>query len=485
VNIVQAFTDPRVLGFAFGGESWRTWRVLLAGVFGLPLSPEDSETFTRLTHRAAPGALVREWWAIFGRRGGKSIVIAGVVDYLATMRRWTLSPGETGTVMLLASDRDQAKVAFRYCLGLLQDSPILSQEIASTTADSIRLRSGIEIVVGTADRAAVRGRTLLCTVCDEIAFWSVLEAGEVLRAVRPGMASQPEAMLICISTAYAQRGPLFDTYRRSFGVEDPQVLVMRGATRDTNPSISQAFIDAEIARDPQAARAEYLGEFRGDVSSFLPEELIDAAIVLNRRSLPRSYEFTYVAHCDPSGGVNDAMTLAICHLDHKQVVLDKLVHAPAPFNPEDIVIKFAEVLSAYGLNTVSGDRYGEQWVSSSFRRHGVTYVPSLLSTSATYLEVQALFSQKLVQLLDEPILEDELRSLERRVGRAGRADIVDHPPHMHDDAAAAVCGGLVTASKQAWMGRSMMQPQGYRHDLHKRGLDYDPYTRFRKAASED
>src|SRR5579871_6415201 len=102
MNIIQAFSDPKVLGFAFAAETWRPWRVLLAGAFGLPLDGNDAETFRRLTSREALRQAVRELWVIAGRRSGKTSVAAGIAIYSATLMRWKLSPGEVGTSMLLA-----------------------------------------------------------------------------------------------------------------------------------------------------------------------------------------------------------------------------------------------------------------------------------------------------------------------------------------------------------------------------------------------
>jgi hypothetical protein len=282
-------------------------------------------------------------------------------------------------------------------------------------------------------------------------------------------------MLICISTAYAQRGPLFETYRRSYGVNDPRVLVVRAATRDLNAEITQAFIDEELTRDPHAAKAEYLSIFRGDISEYLPGDLLDCAIMPNRRMLPRMEGCAYVGHVDPSGGVTDRMTLAVSHRDRDRVILDKLITVQPPFNPEETVARFCEVLGAYGLNTVTGDRYGAEWVASSFRRHGVTYQPAPLSASETYVECLPLFSQKLVELLDDQLLENELRSLERRVRAGGRGDIIDHGPSQHDDAAAAVCGALLAASRLN--DQYLAARGGVSLGRHLSGADYNPWER--------
>src|SRR5262249_54353889 len=65
-----------------------------------------------------------------------------------------------------------------------------------------------------------------------------------------------------------------------------------------------------------------------------------------------------------------------------------------------------------------------------------------LDRSAAYLEVEALFAQGLIDLLDHPKLIRELRNLERRPSQGGR-DKVEHPRGQHDDYANAL--GLAAA----------------------------------------
>ena len=195
----------------------------------------------------------------------------------------------------------------------------------------------------------------------------------------------------------------------------------------------------------------------------------------DRRSLPRSYGLEYVAFCDPSGGVSDTMALAIAHIEAGRIiVLDRLEAVKPPFQPEEVVQRFADILSAYGLNAVTGDRYGAAWVSTMFTRFGIAYRPTELDKSAIYVAAQPLFSQRVVELLDVPKLAGELRRLERRARPGGR-DLIDHPRGSHDDLANAVCGSLVLASKLQYGGRAInQQSQSHRHVS---GTSYDPIRR--------
>ena len=252
-----------------GARTYDNWLALLAGALGCALNAAQSAAFRLLTGRDPLPAPCRELWLAVGRRGGKSRAAAALAIYLALIREWTLAAGEVGTIMVLANDRTQARVAFRYIKGLLEAHPTLAGEVVNVTADTITLANGIEIVIGTADNAAVRGRTIVACICDEFAFWPYEQATEVLRALRPGMATQPDAMLIVISTVYAAAGPFYEARKRYFGVDDPHVLYAVATSQQMNPTLSDEFIAGEMERDPVGNAAEYLSVERTDVSGFL------------------------------------------------------------------------------------------------------------------------------------------------------------------------------------------------------------------------
>ena len=101
--------------------------------------------------------------------------------------------------------------------------------IERETAEGFDLNNSVTIEISTASFKRTRGYTLVAALCDEIAFWPVdEEAAEpdraVLDALRPGMATIPNSMLLCASSPYAKRGALWDTYSRHFG-KDSDVLV--------------------------------------------------------------------------------------------------------------------------------------------------------------------------------------------------------------------------------------------------------------------
>ena len=123
-----------------------------------------------------------------------------------------------------------------------------------------------------------------------------------------------------------------------------------------NPTISQAYIDREIEKDPEAGRAEWLGLFREDVSAAFPLEVIEACIVPGRMEIPYSPHVSrYFGFLDPSGGRHDAFTLAIAHQNYEsdKIVLDAIRATRSPFDPSEVVKDYSDVLKAYRLSSSS------------------------------------------------------------------------------------------------------------------------------------
>jgi hypothetical protein len=362
-----------------------------------------------------------------------------------------LAPGERGVIQIIAADRPQAGVIFRYVSAILHSNPVFEQYILNETKEKIELSTGVDIQVMTCSYRTIRGRTVVDCNCDEVAFWRIEGADpahEILAAIRPSMATIPNAMLWLITSPYSRSGVPYEMYRDYYGEEDSEVLVWVSPTRTMNPMISESHIQKELEKDPQAARSEWLAEFRRDISAFLPLEWIEKATVPNRFELPPLQGFSYEAFTDPSGGApgGDAFTLSIGHREGERLVQDVLRVTKPPFNPQTTVKEYASLLKNCRILTVRGDRYGGEWVSQAFQAEGITYQQSKRTKSELYLEFEPLLAQGRAELLDNKILFNELRSLERRTGRSGK-DSVDHPPRGHDDAANALAGLMVNLTQ--------------------------------------
>src|SRR5262245_6053844 len=270
---------------------------------------------------------------------------------------------------------------------------------------------------------------------------------EILASIRPGMAQFGDAaMLLCASSPYAKKGMLYEVHQRHWGKDGDPVLVWKAPTREMNPTIAQAEIDNAYERDPADAAAEFGAEFRSDISSFVPIEIVRECTDNVRERLPRR-DHSYVAFVDPSGGSSDSMTLAIAHTDGKTVVLDAVREVRAPFSPGAVVEEFAALLARYQIWMVHGDRYAGEWAREPFQQRGIGYEVAEQTKSDLYLAFLPLLNSRSLALIDNARLEHQLTSLERKVTRGGR-DTIDHPRGGHDDVANAVAGACVLAQER-------------------------------------
>jgi hypothetical protein len=156
----------------------------------------------------------REMWVVAGRWGGKSLIAALIAFYVACFRRGHVprDPSGWAVVVVLAADREQAKVVLRYVAGLIEAAPMLAKMVHSRTAEAIHLRTGVSIEVHTANFRSIRGRTILAAICDEIAFWRSEESAnpdkEIVNAIKPAMMTVPGGCLLlgpCPSTTCRPR----------------------------------------------------------------------------------------------------------------------------------------------------------------------------------------------------------------------------------------------------------------------------------------
>jgi hypothetical protein len=460
VNILGAFLDRRVFGKHFPGPTWRPWHALLATLTGqvAELPPDLQSLAAACTGREdlATAGPFSELWAFCGRRSGKSRVAAGIATWIACSTNWRtiMAPGEVATVALIAESKAQARISFRYVRALIRSTPLLAPMVTSETAERIELNNGAAVEVLVASGVRVRGYSLAAAVLDEICYWPTDSASatpdtEVLAALRPALATLPGSRLICISSPYARHGEAWNAYSRYFGRLGAPTLVWTAPTRVMNSTVSAEVVADALRDDPQRGAAEWLGEFRTDAERLFGREVVEQSVVTGRHELAKlPGGIRYHAHCDPSGGSSDAMTLCIGHAEGDQVIIDATRCRVPPFNADSVCSEFSTLLKTFGLTKVTGDRYGGEWPKQRFAEHGITYEFSIRSASDLYLESLPLFNAGRVQLLDDPLAVVQLVSLERRTSRAGR-DVISHPPNSHDDLANSVCGAVVLASGRA------------------------------------
>jgi hypothetical protein len=461
VTILEALNRQDIFAPRFASPSWDAWRAFLGALFGLPLEGEALAFYRAHTQRTTPPtAPAPEAWVIVGRRGGKSRIAALVAVYLACFKDYdaVLAPGEVGTVAIVAADRKQSRVILRYINGFLDSVPALAAMVCSRTTESVTLNNRVVVEVHTASWRGIRGYTLVAAVCDEIAFWRVEGAAnpdhEILTGLRPGMATVPGALLLCISTPYAHRGALYDAHRKHFGRDGDSVLVWQAPTEIMNPTLGGSAVIADAyERDATAARAEFGAEFRSDLESFVDLDTLMACVVRDRAVLPPAPRVAYLAAADAAlGSGKDSFAGCVAHRSGNAIVIDQLIEIRPPFNPDVAATQIAAAVQPYGVRVIYSDRFAKDFVTQRFSACWLGHRMTDFTRDTAYLAALPWLTSRRVELPDPEVhplarrMIGQFMSLERRTTPAGR-DSVDHPRSGHDDVSCVVALAIAQLAK--------------------------------------
>ena len=119
---------------------------------------------------------------------------------------------------------------------------MLAKLIERETADAFDLSNSVTIEVHPASAKTTRGYAVVAALLDEVAFFPTDDSDnpdyDILDAIRPGMATIPESMLLGASSPHARGGALWDAHRKHVGKDGDPVLVWQAATRDMNPALA-------------------------------------------------------------------------------------------------------------------------------------------------------------------------------------------------------------------------------------------------------
>jgi hypothetical protein len=222
-----------------------------------------------------------------------------------------------------------------------------------------------------------------------------------------------------------------------------------------NPRLPQSVVDKALAEDSNRAKAEFLCEWRSDLSDFVPEDAVTAATdfgVYERAPMPH---VEYHCHCDAAGGTGaDSLALAISHRD-TSFTIDAVREFKPRFTPASAIAELATLVKSYRITKIFGDRYAIGFHSAEWKSHGVEFEACERTTSENYLTMLPLLLAGRIKLVDNVTLRNQLTSLERRPGDGAREQ-VSHPPNGHDDVACACAGAIVASMPGIASTASMM-----------------------------
>jgi hypothetical protein len=484
MNIIEAIQDKNLIG----DEISEYQEVLLRAIYGLDMRGKQRRIFQSCTGRKyRRGKEYSEVTAVCGRRSGKSDKIAGnIAVYEAVIKghEKNLSPGESGIVLVVAQTERLAHVCFRYILAKLEDSPILSKMIVEAKAKEIGLNNGITIACYPCSFRSIRGLSMVCAICDEVAFWRVEGFNpdyEVINAIRPGMSTFPDAKLIKISTPYANQGVIWDDW--SNRLRRDGLLVWKATSWEMNPTIPEKAFQRERERDPETFNREYGAEFTGSIKTFLPWELIEPNVVFNRMELPPVPDNRYLFVMDEAYKSRDKFTWGCVHKKDGKIIWDLLRGESRPRGTW-IFDDIAKTMKLYRATRVCADQFSSVPTEEHLRARGI-YLERIPFTGASKPRIYRSFKEQLragqVELLDHPDSLKEIRGLERRITGSGHMQVTA-PSGFHDDYADIIALGSFKISHHSlpiFIARSDPEPLTIRNRWgfqHETGRLFDRST---------
>lgn len=452
-------------------ESWKNWLTFLRTIYAIPFeSEEEAASYQHFTARSQPpSAPFEEIWMACGRRGGKSFISATIAIYEALTGRWSerLSGGEAATIYIIACDKQQSRNVFRYCAGLL--NVVAPEQILRSTREQIELRNGVEISIRAGNYAALRGASVALALIDEAAYLKD-ESGnyaspvqEIVRSLKPalipGGGDDPAGKIIFLSTPRSKAGMMFESFEEYWGRDDLDTICWRGTTQEMHPGyISEAKIAKDLRADPSFYKAEWLGQWRDDVSNLFDVEKLHSAMK-DHQPLPHNPKENYIGFIDSSQGRHDSFCFAVGfrYKQSDQIVIARTWEWMAPFQPSEIVAECAAAAREYHCGSLYADANSIGWVEEEFMKHRILVNLTKQSKSQLYVEFQGLVQLGKCWLVNDRRAEQQFLQLERSENRDGSWR-VDHPKYGNamDDLANAIAGCAVTIFKEA---RQMSEAQ--------------------------
>jgi hypothetical protein len=381
------------------------------------------------------------------------LVLAGLYKFLV----WPSSHGNDA--FILANDEGQAADDLSLAKKLIACNPILDELVSVRQKEIVRLDGkGTFQILPARDAVGAHGKTFIFAGFDEIHGY---RSHDLFEALAPDP-TRRDVMIWVTSYAgirHAPGIPLYDLMQAGKRGNDPRMFFSwYGGDYSTDPAAAE--LPAEQRANPSASswgNDGYLDQQRGRLPAHkfrrlhlnlpgapdgaaLSGDHVIGAIATGRKRLPPAPGVRYFAFVDMSGGSSDDAVLGIAHKDAaNRRVLDLLVPQTGtpPFNPRHAVKKFSDLLKEYGIKQVTGDSYAGETFRRDFQEHGITYVPCKTAKSDMYESLEPMLNAGEVELLDIPLLQEQLLTL------VWRGLKIDHLPGDHDDHANAATGALV------------------------------------------
>lgn len=234
--------------------------------------------------------------AVCGGRGGKSLLAAWRLVYLAATLPLVLSPGEQAYAIIVAPDQRLAEQTLRYCIGIAQEwFPEKGRVCEESTLGFtlVRAQAGADgdkwadervrfaILPASKGGSAQRGRALVGAILDEAAFFrgedSVVNDRDVIDAITPRIIVGGE--IIITTTPWARNGEVWDLYHKNHGHPVDAVVAHAPTWELRTDERILAQVERERERDPWNYAREFGAQFlERDQGTFFETDAVEACV---------------------------------------------------------------------------------------------------------------------------------------------------------------------------------------------------------------
>ena len=484
ISIIDAVRDDRLLGDNISPQQ----ECILRAVYGMSLQPGTFKTRRLVSGRHAEEVsfdwvdetaeeflsrcmggrdyvprYVRNSGIYLGARAGKSDKIAAnITIYEAAIRQHRLSLGERALVPCIAVDKKQASVVLNYIRGKMKASPSLSQLIVAERAEEIELSCNVVIGVYPCSFRQLRGYSIPAAALDEIAVWRdevtrANPAREVIRSIRRGMATFPDAKMAKISSPYSKSGVVWDECLSPPG----DSLILRAPSWEINPTLEEESLEAEFKSDPELFWREFGAEFWDSIAPLVPAEKVAASVArgIKERAPIKGIKYTGVIDV---AFKHDEFTFGVFHRAGEKVIQDVLRvwrgSVKEPVKMREVLLEISSTCRAYLVSSITGDQFCSEPIRQGLGELGIEFNQfsfTVNSKQQIYGALRAMIMSGTIEILDDKESIEQIRSLEAVAMTGGMVRVQASAGHRDDRATVVALGGTlvmqVTRGAESWI----------------------------------
>jgi hypothetical protein len=436
-------------------------------VLNTPLWPKQEE----ILDEYFGGEKSHACWAL-GRRSGKTLMASIAAAYacfvLESYYKRKIRKNEKWYIITVANDQQQAKIALNNIRQLVLDSP-LGSEITRETATEIEVSNGCVFQAIPASARASRGKAVVMCIFDELAFQLEGDANRGAKAIYDALSPSiaqfgDNGRILELSSPWLTDGLFYEHFKEAEGGEFPFMQAKNIPTWEINPLLPWGcpFLQAEQKRDEDKFWTEYGARFRGNKSSLLASEIVDAAINKERGVLLPNREFMgkYVLALDPArGGVGrDEYVSCIVHFDKETMVVDKFHVFMADFEingKKEVSIQAVEDWirehhKIYQFDSIVLDQFNSsatiQSLNTDFPIRELTW--SVSTKMKAFSKMKELFNAGLVDIYPHERAIRQLKNLNVLYRQSGQWSVTGGKESGVDDFCFALAAAMLEASKE-------------------------------------